>query len=190
MPRGRVLLALCRGLRARVPVRARATRHDARAARDRALPVALRAGSDPRLHRRHRPRAQLAPGRQGARRATGGAERGRTACLRLPLGYAPNRQMEPCSDFTSPELAADCVAAVQLECLVFTDVLTRFASARGIAQPQCRLPEPPMNGYWAAMRRDLLARPMGKAPDTPRISEDTDLRACQPVLSACYPRSS
>ena len=96
---------------------------------------------------------------------------------------------EPCSDFSSPELAADCVDAVQLECLVFTDVLARLTSARGIAQPQCRLPEPPMHGYWAAMRRDFLARPAGKAPDMPRASGDNDLRACQPMLDACYPRS-
>lgn len=98
--------------------------------------------------------------------------------------------LERCSDFSSPELTADCVAAVRLECLVFTDVLTRMAFARGLPRPECRLPEPPMNGYWAAMRRDLLARPSGEAPDLPPASGDNDLRACEPVLRACYPSSS
>jgi hypothetical protein len=96
-------------------------------------------------------------------------------------------KLERCSDFSSPQLAADCVGAVQLECLVFTDVLTRLAFARGITQPQCPLPAPPMNGYWAAMRRDLLGRPSGKAPNAPPPSAGTDLRACEPVLRACYP---
>jgi hypothetical protein len=98
-------------------------------------------------------------------------------------------KLERCGDFSSPELAADCVAAVQLECLVFADVLTRFAFARGIAQPRCQLSAPPMNGYWAAMRRDLLARPSGTGPDLLPASGDNDLRACQPVLRACYPPS-
>ncbi len=104
-------------------------------------------------------------------------------------GTHRNGKLERCSDFNSPELAADCADAVQLECLVFTDVVTRLVSARSIPQPQCRLPEPPMNGYWAAMRRDLLARPSGEAPDMPSVSGDTDLGACRPILGACYPRS-
>ncbi len=97
--------------------------------------------------------------------------------------------VEGCRDFSSPELAAECVAAVQLECLVFADVVTRLASARSIPQPQCELRSPPMNGYWAAMRRDLLARPPGKKPDLPAPFGDSDLRACEPVLNACYARS-
>ncbi len=97
--------------------------------------------------------------------------------------------LEPCSSFRSPELVADCAAAVQLECLVFTDVLTRLAFAHGVAQPQCALREPPMNGYWAAMRRGFLARPAGKASDLPPASAGTDLGACEPVLRACYPPS-
>jgi hypothetical protein len=99
-------------------------------------------------------------------------------------------KLERCRDFSSPELAAECVAAVQLECLVFTDVMMRLASARGLAQPRCRIPAPPMNGYWAAMRRDLLARPLGSGPDLPSPPGDPDLRACEPVLRACYPPSS
>jgi hypothetical protein len=99
-------------------------------------------------------------------------------------------ELDRCSDFTSPELATDCVAAGQLECLVFLDVVTRLAFGRSIPQPQCDLPPPPMNGYWAAMRRDLLARPAGAKPDLPPALGETDLRACEPVLSACYPPSS
>jgi hypothetical protein len=97
---------------------------------------------------------------------------------------------EGCDDFDSPELEADCVAAVQLECLVFADVMTRLAFGRSIAQPRCHLPSPPMNGYWASMRRDLLARPAGQKPDLPPPSGDTNLQACEHVLSACYPPST
>jgi hypothetical protein len=96
----------------------------------------------------------------------------------------------PCGEFTGPELAAECVAAVRLECLVFTDVVTRLDFARSIPQPRCDVPPPPMNGYWASMRRDLLARPPGNRPNLPPASGDTDLRTCEPVLSACYPPSS
>jgi hypothetical protein len=96
----------------------------------------------------------------------------------------------PCADFRSPELTADCAAAVRLECLVFTDVLRRWAFARGLSRPRCPLREPPMNGYWAAMRRALLARAPGDAAaSTPPASAGTDLRACEPVLRACYPPS-
>jgi hypothetical protein len=94
---------------------------------------------------------------------------------------------EECSDFGSPELVADCVAAVQLECLVFADAVTRFASGHGIPRPLCDLPSPPMNGYWASMRRELLARPPGAHPDLPLHLGDTDLQACESVLSTCYP---
>src|SRR6185295_15240102 len=99
-------------------------------------------------------------------------------------------EVDGCSDFRSPELAAECVAAVQLECLVFDDVVTRLAYGRSIPRPRCDVPSPPMNGYWAAMRRDLLERPPGPKPDVPPPFGDTDLRACKPVVDACYPPSS
>ncbi len=93
----------------------------------------------------------------------------------------------PCSDFEHPELTADCVAAARLECLVYTDMLARLAFARGLSRPHCPLREPPMNGYWAAMRRALLARPAGEEMDLPPASAGTDLRACASLLRACYP---
>jgi len=99
-------------------------------------------------------------------------------------------EAEGCSDFRSPELAADCVAAVRLECLVFADLLMRLTSGRSIGRPRCDLLSPPMNGYWASMRRELLARPAGTEAELPTRLGDTDLQACAPVLSACYPPAS
>lgn len=96
-------------------------------------------------------------------------------------------EADGCRDFRSPELAADCVAAVQLECLVFTDTMTRLTFGRSLPRPRCDLPSPPMDGYWASMRRDLLARPAGPRPQLPPPDGDTDLRACGHVLDACYP---
>jgi hypothetical protein len=98
--------------------------------------------------------------------------------------------LERCSDFDDPELAADCAGAVELECLVFTDVLTRLASGRGLARPRCLLRPPPANDYWAAMRRDFLARPPGARPDSPPPPGRDDLRACRAIVAACYPPPS
>jgi hypothetical protein len=91
-----------------------------------------------------------------------------------------------CAEFRSPELVDECVAAVRLECLVFADVLSRFAFGRRISGPRCDLPAPPMNAYWASARRDLLARSPGERPELPPGPGDPDMRACEPVLSACY----
>ncbi len=99
-------------------------------------------------------------------------------------------QMEPCSEFRDAQLVAECVDAVKLECLVFTDILARLAFARAIPRPQCSVSAPPMDGYWGAMRRDLLARPPGITPQLPPPSGDNDLRACEGVVTACYPVSS
>lgn len=95
---------------------------------------------------------------------------------------------ESCRDFVDPDLTTDCRAAVQLECLVFGDLYTRVRTGRSLPRPQCALADPPMNGYWAAMRRDLLARPTGPAPPilTGSASPDADLRACRTVFEACY----
>jgi hypothetical protein len=91
-----------------------------------------------------------------------------------------------CRDFESPDLVADCSAAVQLECLVFADIYTRMASAHGLGRPRCTVPEPPMDGYWAAMRRELLARSAGTGPSLAGARGDDDLQACQAVFDACY----
>jgi hypothetical protein len=94
--------------------------------------------------------------------------------------------MAPCSDFTSPDLAADCAAAVQLECLVFGDAIAHLVSPQGLSRPRCTVPEPPMNGYWAAMRFDLLAKTAGTVPYFAHVSQHIDLTGCKPVLDACY----
>ena len=91
-----------------------------------------------------------------------------------------------CSDFTSPDLAAECAAAVRLECLVFGDALTRITSAHGFGRPRCALSEPPMDGYWAAMRLDFLARTAGPRPDFALVLGNAGQPGCKPVLDACY----
>lgn len=96
----------------------------------------------------------------------------------------------PCSDFAAPALAAECTAAVQLDCLIYADLYTRFSSSRRLARPRCAIPEPPMDGYWAAMRLDLLDRIDGRAPDLSRATGDDDLRACAPVFDLCYRTAS
>jgi hypothetical protein len=93
----------------------------------------------------------------------------------------------PCREFDRPDLAADCAAAVQLECLVFGDIYTGIVSGQRLSQPRCTIPEPPMNGFWAAMRRDLLTRTAGTSPHiTPAPVSDADLKACTSVFDACY----
>ena len=92
----------------------------------------------------------------------------------------------PCSDFESSDLAADCLAATQLECLAFGDTLTRIVSGRSLGRPRCTVPEPPMDGYWAAMRMDLLSRTTGSGPDYTSTGGDFDLKDCKHVFDACY----
>jgi hypothetical protein len=92
----------------------------------------------------------------------------------------------PCADFTSPSLSAECAAAVQLECLVFGDMMTRFVSGHRLARPRCTVPEPPMAGYWSATRAALLARTDGTAPQLAGLSGDTGLGACGPIFATCY----
>ena len=91
-----------------------------------------------------------------------------------------------CREFANPNLAADCAAAVQLECLVFGDMLTGFASGHSLGRPRCALPAPPMDGYWAEMRRDLLTRTAGTGPNLPRAGGDDDLWACMALFDRCY----
>ena len=101
-------------------------------------------------------------------------------------GTHRNGESAVCSDFTSPALTADCVAAVQLECLIFGDMLTRYDSGHGIGRPQCDIGRPPMDGYWTAMRADLFARALGPGPTLAPVSADNDLKACKPLFDACY----
>jgi hypothetical protein len=92
-----------------------------------------------------------------------------------------------CADFDDPALAAECRAAVRSECLVFGDALTRLAERRPIGRPSCELAVPPAEAFWAAVRRDFLARPAGAGPDVPATSSRDALEACRPTYAACYP---
>jgi hypothetical protein len=91
-----------------------------------------------------------------------------------------------CGDFASPDLTATCAAAVELECLHYGDLYTQLVTGRGLARPRCPVPEPPIDGYWAATRLDLLSRTAGTAPNLTRAWGDDDLRACRTVFDACY----
>jgi hypothetical protein len=102
--------------------------------------------------------------------------------------YGTHRKGDPtaCRDFTDADLAARCADAVRLECLVFADELQRLIGGPALGAPHCDLPEPPMDGYWAEMRRDLLSRPGGMGPSAPVEGGEGELGACQPVFDACY----
>lgn len=92
----------------------------------------------------------------------------------------------PCNDFTDPDLAAVCAAAVRLECLVFGDALTRIATAEPFGRPRCTLSEPPLQGYWAAMRLDFLARPERPKPNFTLVMGNAGQPGCKWVLDGCY----
>lgn len=93
----------------------------------------------------------------------------------------------PCREFRHADLVDTCASATQLECLVFGDVLTRFASGHPIGRPRCAIREPPMGGYWATMRSELLARDLGPPPEHVQTSSvDAELEGCGPVFDACY----
>jgi len=91
-----------------------------------------------------------------------------------------------CRDFESAELAGLCEAAVQTECLVLGDIYTRIVSPPGLGRPRCTVREPPMNGFWAAMRMDLLRRTGADGPNLERAWGDDNLDRCQPVYDLCY----
>jgi hypothetical protein len=103
--------------------------------------------------------------------------------------YGTHRKGNPsaCREFLDSDLVEVCASATRLECLVFGDALTRFASGRPIGRPRCSIREAPLGGYWAAMRSELLARQAGAGPErVPTASIDGDLDACGPVFQACY----
>ena len=96
-----------------------------------------------------------------------------------------------CGSFHSEDLAVTCTSAVQLECLVFADIYTSLRTGQRLQRPRCTIPEPPMDGYWAAMRRNLLGRAAGPSPEilTASVSIDADLRACEAVFDACVDKA-
>ena len=85
----------------------------------------------------------------------------------------------PCRDFVSPDLTAECAAAVQLECLILSEPFVQ-------GPPRCTIPPPPMDGYWAARRSELLAKVAGVSLDVAGTIPDSERRACQVVLQGCY----
>lgn len=93
----------------------------------------------------------------------------------------------PCADFADGELAAQCAAAVRLECLTMGDLLTRFSAGRRLGRPGCEIAAPPYDGYWSAMRAELLARQPGAGPAVDAGGGDTGLGACGATFAACYP---
>ena len=92
-----------------------------------------------------------------------------------------------CAEFDDPALAAECRAAVRLECLVFGDALTRLHAHRGIGRPSCEIAEPPDDAFWAGMRRDFLARREGAGPDFTAAPSREALGACRATYAACFP---
>jgi hypothetical protein len=91
-----------------------------------------------------------------------------------------------CADFLDADLTETCTAAVILECLHYADLYTKLVAGQGVVRPACEVPAPPLEGYWAATRRDLLSRTGGTTPNLTRAWGDDDLRACQSVFDACY----
>jgi hypothetical protein len=91
-----------------------------------------------------------------------------------------------CGDFADPSLVTACSAAVELECLHYADTYTRIAKAQGLAPPRCTIPEPPMDGFWAVRRLDLMNATAGTVPHLEYARGDDDLSACEPVFRRCY----
>lgn len=102
------------------------------------------------------------------------------------FGVRTGGDLAPCDEFREPTWRRECRAAVRLDCLIRIDIATRFASGRPLGRPRCDVPEPPMAGYWAEMRSDLLARPAGAAPETPRELRDGGARGCAVAIDSCY----
>jgi hypothetical protein len=102
--------------------------------------------------------------------------------------YGTHRKgnVEACNDFVTPELAATCRAAVELECLHYADLYTRIFAVHAIGPPRCDIPEPPMRGFWSALRLNLLGRGGGVRPSLVRAWGDDNLDACMPVFEKCY----
>ena len=92
----------------------------------------------------------------------------------------------PCGDFESPELKASCESAVRLDCLVFGDVYAGMVFGESIGPPRCDVPAPPMDGFWAAARRDLVGRTTGMNLSLAPNEGLDGLQGCKAVLASCY----
>jgi hypothetical protein len=101
-------------------------------------------------------------------------------------GVRRDGRMERCDDFLDPTLRKECRTAVLLDCLIKADASTRFASGRPLGRPHCDIPKPPMEGYWAEMRVDVISRPTGSRPEVPEGVGDEAIGACTALLAPCY----
>ncbi len=96
-------------------------------------------------------------------------------------------RMGQCDDFLDSALRKDCRTAVQLDCFNLADAATRYVSGDALGRPHCEISRPPMDGYYAEMRLDLLARPTGSSPRYGReFTEQSSMGACMTLVDACY----
>jgi hypothetical protein len=93
-----------------------------------------------------------------------------------------------CTNLKDPDLIAQCVAAAQLECLVYSDFASRLFWGRPLPRPRCAIAEPPMQAYWAAARADLDARPATTEFGhlRPELAKAVGRPACSAVIEACF----
>jgi hypothetical protein len=98
-------------------------------------------------------------------------------------GVHQDGDLTPCKAFTSPELAADCTAAVQLSCMAFADHYARFIGGQGLGRPRCVPRQPPLAGYWTEWRNEILARPPGRRVSAAVIAL---AKGCTDILQACF----
>jgi hypothetical protein len=91
-----------------------------------------------------------------------------------------------CDDFLELALSKDCRTAVQMECFIYADMATRFASGHSLGRPSCDIAVPPVDGYWTEMRADLFSRPPGSGPTVPPEFSDESMGTCKALVEACY----
>ena len=102
--------------------------------------------------------------------------------------YFGIRNNSECDGFGDRTLQDACNAAGRLSCLVQADKVMRIVSGRYLGRPRCDIPEPPMQAYWAARRKELLARPAASQAGVEMFTDEkspTDT-TCRTVYRECY----
>ena len=124
-------------------------------------------------------------------RVTGAPPDGLTERERLAyaFGYGAHRRGDeaPCADFHDTALQSACRGAVTLDCLSFGDLYSGLTLGRHLGRPRCDVAEPPMDGFWAALRRDLAARRPEERGGVSFRRGIEELQSCGAILDACYP---